>query len=188
MKMPTKATLLTLACSLALAVSAWGQDAVLRAGDQIEIRIGGVPAEEVTQVTGIYTVDGDGNINLPHIGKIHAAGDTQSQLQSAIESTYKSQQIYTNPSITLSVPTAARFVDVGGDVRAQQRVPFTADLTVLGAITAAGGFTEYADQTKVRLLRDGKVIMINIKDVRKDPTKDLKLRPGDKIQVSQSFW
>ena len=77
---------------------------------------------------------------------------------------------------------------MGGDVRAQQRVPFTADLTVLGAITAAGGFTEYADQSKVRLLRDGKVIMINIKDVRKDPTKDLKLRPGDKIQVSQSFW
>jgi len=186
--MLTKSALLALLCALAPAILAFGQDAVLRAGDQIEIRIGGVPAEEVSQVTGIYTIDGDGFINMPHIGKIHAAGDTQSQLQSAIESSYKSQQIYTNPSITLAVPNTARFVDVGGDVRSQQRVPFTADLTVLGAITAAGGFTEYADQAKVKLLRDGKVIMINIKDVRKDPTKDIKLKPGDKIQVPQSFW
>lgn len=186
--MPIKSFVLAPLCALAIAIPAFGQDAVLRAGDQIEIRLGGVPSEEVSQVTGVYTVDGDGFINLPHIGKVRAAGATQSQLQGAIESSYKTQQIYTNPSITLAVPNTARFVDVGGDVRAQQRVPFTADLTVLGAITAAGGFTEYADQSKVKLLRDGKVIMINIKDVRKDPSKDLKLKPGDKIQVPQSFW
>lgn len=164
------------------------QDAVLRPGDQIEIRLGGVPTEEVSQVTGLYTVDGDGFINMPHIGKIRAAGATQSQLQGAIESGYKTQQIYTNPSITLAVPTSARFVDVGGDVRSPQRVAFTADLTVLGAITASGGFTEYADQSKVSLLRDGQVIMINVKEVRKDPTKDVKLKPGDKLHVPQSFW
>lgn len=186
--MPTKYFFLVPLCGLAIALQAFGQDAVLRPGDQIEIRLGGVPSEEVSQVTGVYTVDGDGFINMPHIGKVQAAGATQSQLQGAIESSYKSQQIYTNPSITLAVPNAARFVDVGGDVRAQQRVPFTADLTVLGAITAAGGFTEYADQTKVKLLRDGKVTIINIKDVRKDPSKDLKLKPGDKIQVPQSWW
>ena len=165
-----------------------GQDATLRDGDQVEIRLGGVPTEEVSQVTGVYTVDGEGFVNLPHIGKVRAGGMTQAQLQSAIESTYKSQQIYTNPSITVAVPNAARFVDVGGDVRAPQRVPFTPDLTVLGAITASGGFTEYANQSQVKLLRDGKVTVINIKEVRKDPTKDIKLKPGDKIEVPQSFW
>ena len=186
--MHTKPTLLACLCALSLVIPASGQDAVLRAGDQIEIRLGGVPAEEVSQVTGIYTIDGDGFINMPHIGKVRAAGATQSQLQSAIESSYKSQQIYTNPSITLAVPNTARFVDVGGDVKTPKRVAFTADLTVLGAITDAGGFTEYAKQTDVKLLRDGKVIVVNIKDVRKDPTKDIKLKPGDKIQVPQSFW
>ena len=186
--MLTRASLVTFLCALALAIPAFGQDAVLRAGDQIEIRLGGVPAEEVSQVTGLYTVDGDGFINMPHIGKIHAAGATQSQLQSMIESTYKSKEIYTNPSITLAVPNSARFVDVGGDVKSPKRVSFTADLTVLGAITDAGGFTEYANQSKVELLRDGKVILINIKEVRRDPTKDIKLKPGDKIQVPQSFW
>lgn len=189
MKIPTKTPFAAILCALVGMVSAaLAQDAVLRPGDQIEIRLGGVPAEEVSQVTGLYTVDGDGFINMPHIGKVRAAGATQSQLQGAIESNYKTQQIYTNPSITLAVPNSARFVDVGGDVRSPQRVPFTADLTVLGAITASGGFTEYADQSKVSLMRDGQVIMINVKEVRKDPTKDIKLKPGDKLQVAQSFW
>jgi len=171
-----------------LSAVVFAQDAVLRSGDQIEIRLGGVPVEEINQVTGIYTVDGDGFINMPHIGKVRAAGATQSQLQGAIETSYKSQQIYTNPSITLAVPNAARFVDVGGDVRLPQRVAFTADLTILGAITAAGGFTEYADQGKVSLMRDGQLTVISMKEVRKDPSKDLKLKPGDKIHVPQSFW
>ncbi len=86
------------------------------------------------------------------------------------------------------MPTTARFVNVGGDVKAPRRVEYTPDLTVLGAINAAGGFTEYADQSKVRLLRGGQVTIINVKDVRRDPSKDLKLRPGDTIEVPQTWW
>ena len=108
--------------------------------------------------------------------------------QTAIENAYRSQQIYTNPQITVTVPNMARFVNVGGAVRSPTRVPFTADLTVLGAITAAGGVTDYADQGKVKLLRGGEVTVINIKDVRKNPDKDVKVKPGDKIEVSQSFF
>lgn len=164
------------------------QDALLRSGDTIELRIGGVPPEEVQQVSGPYAIDGDGFVNLPHIGKIRADQTTQSDLQRAIENAYRSQQIYTNPSITLTIPNTARFVNTGGEVKAPQRVPFTADLTILGAISASGGFTEFADQKKVRLLRDGKVTIVNVRDVRKDPEKDVRLKPGDRIEVPQSFW
>jgi polysaccharide export outer membrane protein len=79
-------------------------------------------------------------------------------------------------------------VNTGGEVKVPQRVPFTPDITVLSAISASGGFTEFADQSKVRLLRDGKVTVINVKDVRRDPSKDIRLKPGDKIEVPQSFW
>ena len=176
---------------LALVMSAgWAtaQDAVLRAGEQIEIRLGGVPVEEVTQVSGQYQVDGQGFVNLPHIGKIRAGGVTQGDLQNAIENSYRSQQIYTNPTITISVASLARFVNIGGDVKAPQRVPFTPDLTLLGAINAAGGFTEYANQKKVRLLRDGNVTIHNVPEIQKDPSKDPHLKPGDTITVEQSFW
>lgn len=164
------------------------QDAVLRSGDSLDLRIGGVPPEEVQQVSGTYTIDGDGYVNLPHIGKVRAAQATQSELQRSIEGAYVTRQIYTNPSITLSIPNMARFVNTGGEVKAPQRVPFTADLTLLGAISASGGFTDFADQGKVRLLREGNVTIVNVKQVRKDPEKDIRLKPGDRIEVPQSFW
>ena len=63
--------------------SAVASDAAFRNGDTIELRIGGVPAEETQLVTGAYTVDGEGYINLPHIGKVRASGLSQAALQSA---------------------------------------------------------------------------------------------------------
>ena len=183
---------LALAALLALAVAtipcARAQDVTFRPGDTMELRIGGVPSEETSLVTGSYTVDGEGYINLPHIGKIAAAGLTQASLQRAIEGAYRSAEIYTNPTITIAVPTVNRFVNVSGDVRSPRRVEFTTDLTVLGAISAAGGFTEYADQRKVRLLRRGTVQIIDVKAVRANPSLDLKLLPGDQIEVPQSWW
>ena len=50
------------------------EDVPLRGGDQLTIRLAGVPSEDINQVSGMYTVDGGGNINLPYLGKIHAAG------------------------------------------------------------------------------------------------------------------
>lgn len=163
-------------------------DAAFRTGDTIELRIGGVPAEETQLVTGAYTVDGEGFINLPHIGKVRAAGFGQAALQRAVEAAYRSGQIYTNPTITVTVPTTLRFVNVSGDVRQPRRVEYTSDLTVLGAISAAGGFTDFADQRKVRLIRGGRAQLIDIKAVRANPSLDIILLPGDQIEVPQSFW
>ena len=163
-------------------------DAAFRTGDTIELRIGGVPGEETQLITGTYTVDGEGFVNLPHVGKVRAAGLSQAALQSAIEAAYRAGEIYTKPSITVTVPPALRFVNVSGDVRQPRRVEYTSDLTLLGAISASGGFTEYADQRKVRLIRGGGVQIVDIKAVRKDPALDVVLLPGDQIEVPQSFW
>jgi len=179
---------ITLLLLFSFPLAVFAQDATLREGDALELRLGGVPPDEIQQVSGPYTIDGDGYVNLPHIGKIRASGATQSQLQNAIESSYRSQEIYTNPSITLTIPTTTRFVNTGGEVKAPQRVPFTADLTLLGAISASGGFTEFADQGKVRLLRGEKVTIVNVKELRRNPSKDIRLNPGDKVEVPQSFW
>lgn len=173
---------------LLYAAPVFAADVTFRVGDTLELRIGGVPSEETTLVTGSYTVDGEGFINLPHIGKVRAAGLSQAQLQRAVEQAYRGGEIYTNPTITITVPTVARFVNVSGDVRQPRRVEYTTDLTVLGAISAAGGFTDYADQRKVRLLRGREVRIIDIKAVRSNPSLDIALLPGDQIEVPQSFW
>jgi polysaccharide export outer membrane protein len=67
-------------------------------------------------------------------------------------------------------------------------VRYTPDLTLLGAIAAAGGFTEYADQSKVSILRSGTRTFVNVKKVRQSQVPDPELQPGDKISIPRSFW
>lgn len=172
---------------LAGIITCRADDVALRSGDQLTIRLGGVPVEEINQVSGIYTVDGAGNINMPYLGKILAGGLKQADVQSSIETAYKSHGIYTTPVITISVQFD-RLVDVEGDVRVPQRVHYTPDLTLLGAIAATGGLTDYADQTKVEILRGGTRTLVNIKKVRQNLVPDPALQPGDKISVPRSFW
>ena len=172
---------------LVLASTALGQ-ATLRIGDPLDLKVAGVPAEEQAQVNNIYTVDANGAINLPYIGKVSAQGLTPSLLARSIEQTYREKKIYTNPNITILMQPTSRFVNVGGSVRAPTRVPFTEDMTLLTAINAAGGFNDFADQRHVRLLRGSQVTVYDVRKFRKDPSLDVKLQPGDKVEVPQSLF
>src|ERR1700676_3227425 len=147
-------------------------DAPLRPGDQIEMKLGGVPSTEISALSGIYTIDGEGSVNLPHIGRVNIAGLTPGAAESTIENLYKSRDIYTNPNVVITMQAQSRFVNVGGEVKAPQRISFTPDLTILTAINAAGGFSQFADGRKVRLLRDNKFIIIDVNKIRENPSLD----------------
>lgn len=162
--------------------------ATLRVGDPIELKISGVPAEEQAQVNNTYTIDADGSVNLPYVNKIRARGLTPAQLASSIENSYRSGRIFTNPTITIMMQPTARFVNVGGAVRSPSRVPFTEDMTLLTAINAAGGFNDFADQRKVRVLRGKDVKVFDVRRARQDPSLDIRLQPGDRVEVPQSFF
>jgi len=123
-------------------------------------------------------------------GFAHTVGEglTPAQLASSIENGYKSARIFTNPTITIVMQPQARFVNIGGAVRAPARIPFTEDMTLLTAISAAGGFNDFADQKRVRLLRGSVAKSYDVRQFRRDPGLDPKLQPGDKIEVPQSFF
>jgi protein involved in polysaccharide export with SLBB domain len=170
-----------------LTAVAFGQ-ATLRVGDPVELKIGGVPQEEQLQVNNTYTVDAAGSINVPYINKIKAEGLTPAQLSRSIEETYRAEKIFTNPNITILMQPTARFVNVGGSVRTPMRVPFTEDMTLLAAVSAAGGFNDFADQKRVRLLRGNEVKIYDVRQFRRDPSQDVKLQPGDRVEVPQTFF
>ncbi len=116
---------------------------LLRVGDVVTVRLSGVPQED----TAIYEIKigDDGNISMPLLaGSFHAAGATASQLKDQIEAAYRDHHIYSSPNVII-IPES-RFVNVSGEIRAPQRIAFTNDLTALRAITACGGFTDYADR------------------------------------------
>jgi polysaccharide export outer membrane protein len=125
---------------------------------------------------------------MPYINKIKADGLTPAELANSIENSYRSAKIYTNPTITIVMAPTARFVNVGGAVRSPSRVPFTEDMTLLTAINAAGGFNDFADQRKVRVMRGRDVKVYDVRESRRDPSRDIKLQPGDRIEIPQSFF
>jgi protein involved in polysaccharide export with SLBB domain len=179
--------ILAVAAFAGFARVALGQ-AVLRPGDTVEIRLAGVPSDEIAAFTAAYVVDDAGMLNLPYIEEVRAGGLPPNQVQTAIESKLKTGGIYTHPTVTVIPPAGARFVNVGGAVRAPGRIPYTSDLTLMSTINAAGGFNDFADQKRIRLVHAGKVQMIDIRKIRKDPSLDPKISPGDQIEVSQSWW
>ncbi len=81
-----------------------------------------------------------------------------------------------------------RFVNINGEVRAPQRVSYTSDMTLTTVITAAGGFTDYANKKKVELLRDGKRTVFNTLDIQAGKSSDPKVVPGDQIHVPASMF
>jgi len=181
-------TLFLLALGFLATVSAGFAQAPLRQGDALEIRLTGVPVDEIQQFTAVYTIDDGGSINLPYIGYVKAVGLLPNQLQVDLEKKLRDGEIYTHPSITVVVQAGQRFLSIGGAVRGPGRIPYSADLTLMSAINTAGGFNDFADQKRVRLVHDGKAQVIDTRKIRKDPTLDVKVFPGDQIEVPQSWY
>lgn len=175
--------------SLGGRLSAQQTEEILRPGDQINLKISGVPAKDMTEISGLYTVAGDGKIRLTHIkSDIQAQGLRPSVLAKTIENAYRSAQIFTSPRITINVDggtTSLRFVSVSGEVKGTGDVPYRPDLTLLSAVSSRGGFTDYADVRNVKLIRGSKTTNHDMRAISKNPALDVKLRPGDKILVAQ---
>ncbi len=154
--------------------------AQLRSGDSLTIALQGVPDPS----TNAVQIDDQGNISLPYIGTIAAAGANTGELAQRIRDTYFTKKIYNTVDVSVSV--TERYVYVGGEVMHPGRIVWTPDLTAGKAIQAAGGFTLYAKETRVGLVREQKTYDVDVKAAQKDPKQDPRLLPGDSIQVPRS--
>ena len=103
-----------------------------------------------------------------------------------------SQDIQLRPNDVLFIPdNFEKRIRVVGKVKTPGVVQYREGMTVLDAILSAGGFTEFAnpnDVVVVRKEREGervRNIEVRLKDVIKkgDTSKDLSLRPGDRVIV-----
>ena len=143
--------------------------------DTIIMRISGVPADDVTQISQTYNIATDGKFPLPYVGRITAAGLTPSQLGIRIEQAYKTAEIFTRPTVVITTPDqqggagAIRKVTINGEVRLPQRASFEDGMTLLDAIAAAGGFTDWADKQRVRLIRNGKTTEHDVRKISSQP-------------------
>jgi polysaccharide export outer membrane protein len=159
-----------------------GSVANLRPGDSLVITLQGVPDPTANSLQ----IDEQGLVTLPYIGQVTAAGTTTAGLSQKIREAYVSKKIYT--TVDVSVAVTERFVYVGGEVVRPGRIVWTPDLTVTKAVQAAGGFTLYAKETRINLVRDRAAYPIDATLAQKSPMEDPRLMPGDSIQVPKSAF
>lgn len=156
--------------------------AQLRPGDSLSIAVLGVP----DAATHVGQIDEQGLIRLPYIGPVTAASLTTAELSQRIRQGYIEKKIYT--AVDIAVTVTERFIYVGGEVARPGRIIWTPDLTLVKAIQAAGGFSLYARETKVTLLREKNAYDLNVQLAQRDPSQDPRLTPGDSIQVPRSAF
>lgn len=154
--------------------------AQLRPGDSLTVAIQGVPDPSINTVT----IDDKGAITLPFIGTLQAAGMSTAELTQTVRKTYITRKIYT--AVDIAVGVTERYVYVGGEVQHPGRVIWTPDLTATKAIQSAGGFSLYAKETAITLVRAETAYQLDAKLAQKDPTQDPRVVPGDSLQVPRS--
>lgn len=151
--------------------------------DPIYVRFSGiVDQQQLEQV-----VDENGEISLLHIkDSITAAGLTASELEDRIERLYIDGGIYKNISVNVTMTSKVFYVQ--GEVLAPGQFQLMSGTTLLQAIAGARGPSAFANLKKVTISRYGKIYYYNIKDLEKDPSKDIKIKAGDVIKVWQKNW
>lgn len=139
-------------------------------------------------VSRVVPVRPDGRISLPLIGDVQASGLAPLQLAAAV--TEKLRVFLNEPKVTVIVTAInSQRVYVVGEVLRAGAFQLTPGMTVLQAISSAGGFTTFADVKKIHVLRmrDRKQIELpfNYRDVLKGdkPEQNIPLAPGDTIVV-----
>jgi polysaccharide export outer membrane protein len=162
-------------------------------GDKVSLQI----MEDRDQPKSL-TVTDSGELDVPYIGRVAAANKTCKQLTDEIKGLLE-QEYYYRATVAVGLDQANRFlgrVYVWGQVRMQGPVDIALNenITAGKAILRAGGFADFANKKKVKVVRaggpgsDGKqtfeLNMVEILEQGKTE-KDVPLMPEDSIIVPE---
>ncbi len=147
-------------------------DYSLQTGDQVRIITFGEDS-----LTGEFRVNGSGNIALPLVGPVHAAGLTSAGLEAAVGSALQQAKLVREPSVAVEV-IAYRPIYVLGEVNKPGQYGYEPGMTVVTAVAVAGGFTYRAVEGYAAIVRT-----IDGKAVEGKASRQSFVQPGDAITV-----
>ena len=137
----------------------------------------------------------DGKITTPLIEDLQALGKTPTELARDMEKALG--KYIRDPVVTVVVTTfvgpASEQIRVIGEAAKPQTLPYRKDMTVLDAMIAVGGLTDFADGNGARIFRvadGGKLYNVRLRDLLKrgDITANAEMRPGDILIIPQSWF
>lgn len=169
-------------------------DHKLNQGDQLSFR---VVEDRDSKPPETLLVTPSGEVNIPLIGPIPAAGKSVAQFTSEVKARLE-REYYYHATVVMGLNSVAQRpsrgrVYISGAVHAQgpQELPLDEPLTVSKAVIKAGGPLDFSDLTKVKVLRKGntgKPLIVNVKQILKgNPAGDIALQAGDTIVVPEAW-
>ena len=130
----------------------------------------------------------DGKISLPLVQEIKAAGLTPLQLKEVL--TRRLKEFIENPVVSVTVTEANSYkVYVSGQVKTPGVYRLRSETSVAQIIPMAGGFTDWANQKKILIIRNEngreKRMTVNYRKIMRgsDPDSNVILKAGDTIIV-----
>lgn len=182
----------TAAVSATVSMEVLDDSRPLSVGDAVNVRI----VEDGDPPVTLQVKD-SGDLEVPYVGRVRAAGLTPRRLAYAIK-TELERDYYHNATVIVGLDTArqqsAGLFYITGMVNSPgpQEIPTYETLTVSKAILRAGGFSNFANQRKVKLTRAGPggetdTRIIDVKEIieRGRLDLDVEIRPNDFIVVPE---
>jgi polysaccharide biosynthesis/export protein len=148
----------------------------LGAGDRLRVIVFGQDT-----LSNAYDVDGSGNISMPLIGLVHAAGFSTTQLQEELVDKLR-DGFLRDPQVSVEVEAYRPFF-ILGEVTTAGQYPFISGMSVETAVAVAGGYTPRAYKTRADLTR-----VINGVPVTASVPMTQLVQPGDTITVRERFF
>jgi len=145
-------------------------------GDKLKISVYGQ-----TDLNGDYSIDGSGNIELPLIGQIRAAGLTVADFKRDL-TTRLANGYFVNPSVSVEVENYRPFYIIG-EVNKPGEYPYVNGMSILNAVALAGGYTTRADDSSAYIRRNGQS-----KEAEYPADETTKIQPGDIIRVPERYF
>ncbi len=192
---------IVLACTTVLAACAAGvrntphalnaapPDASLGPGDAFEVTV-----YEEKELSGKYRVADDGQINFPLIGLISVAGQGPNEVARQLEAALRDKGVLRSPSVSVFVTDyASKRISVVGAVAHAGSFPITTGMTVVQALSLAGGLTPLAspNETIVTRRNVGKKLeryTVPVRLVTEGRQDDFALQAGDIVFVPERVF
>src|SRR5580765_5516299 len=140
------------------------------------------------EISRTVPVRRDGKISLPLLNDVQAAGLTPTQLGSEIVEKLRATIVHPQVTVIVAQMSSQR-IYILGQVTRGGAYPLVPDMTVMQALSIAGGFTPYANVKKIRVMRKengaDKIFAMNYKEVSsgRKTGQNIHLKPGDTIVV-----
>ncbi len=156
----------------------------LQPGDTVDIVVSGE-----NELSGKRKINTDGTITLPHVGPIKIGGLTVAEAERKVTEAFKT--ILKNPMVALTaVSSPSRLLYLQGQVKSPNKyeIPMEETWTLVRLIAEAGGFAENPAKKKISVKRKvaGKTEQIRVNYDKEGDTFIVK--PGDVVEVPESFW